>query len=128
MNPTTYTPAILVTGRDPQGNEYTYWKTDDGWYNGYDEVPVNQSSIVDYIFDNVVTVRFGISVKLTRAEWIALDAPLEISSEQMNDLVTIDYAVNGLRTMNTEPTLPELAAVAYMDGMHTDLSQGSTQA
>ena len=82
----TYTRAILITGKDVRGNEYSYsfirdskWINHKNWFSFYSECELSDIYIKDEILPKVVKVRFG-NIELTRMQWIAMGCPFELSS------------------------------------------------
>lgn len=83
--------ATLVTGKDSQRNEFFYFKTADGWYDGYNEREVSNEYIRHFVFPCVVYVRFslngGVAHTMNRAGWTEAGCPLELTSEQVEGLI-----------------------------------------
>lgn len=92
MTQPTYTRAVLITGNDSNGNEYAYWRSSDSntpeipsmgkwdeWFDGYGEHYISARYVANYVYPNVVKVRFG-QLELTRWEWINAASPVELSS------------------------------------------------
>lgn len=92
----TYTRAVLVTGHDYRGNEFSYWQIYNEWFEGYEEGFVTADFIATNVYPNITCVRFG-NLKLKRDEWLALGSPLELSSDQMNDLAEINSAAQRIK-------------------------------
>lgn len=78
----TFTRAVLITGKDSQGNEITYSKVDGEWYCLYYEMPSTYELIQKYVIPLVCSIRFG-NIALTRLQWIALGCPFEMSNTEL---------------------------------------------
>lgn len=74
-------PAALITGHDEKGNELMFRKYPEGWRDVYRECWVGQSYVDEYVYRNVVTVRFTDDFEMSRAEWLEDGTPLELSIE-----------------------------------------------
>lgn len=79
----TKTPAVLVTGADSRGNEFSYWKMYDGvWVDGYNEAQRTPEFIRAHVFPNVTKVYFGDFVMSGR-EWLHGGCPMDATKEQI---------------------------------------------
>ena len=79
---TTYTPAVLTTGADERGNLFSFWKSPQGWVDGYNEQITEEDFIRAHVFPNVQKVYFS-NIVLTGAEWVEAGCPMSLSDEQM---------------------------------------------
>lgn len=116
MNDVVYTRAVLITGQDEKGNEYTYWQVGDEWMDGYRETPVTAIHIANCVWNSIILIRFG-SETMTRDEWIASGSPLEINGEQMQALRNRHLTIDAGRKISiTEPPASVQVELAY--GVH----------
>lgn len=128
----SYTPAVLVTGKDEKGNEFSYTRINGVWVDLYRECPVGNSFIATFILPNVVRVKFG-RESMDRAEWEASGCPFSLSDEEIAGLmafhaepetkpvIRLDMGFRTLRTMDDLP-VGDQADAAYGQ---MDLSEGS---
>ena len=104
---TTYTPVILITGCDAQGNEYIYWKSSennipeipnmgkwDEWFEGYEEHFVSARFVANIIMSYVIKVRFG-NEEMSRSDWQLCGCPFELSGEEMTALHKMNQSMLG---------------------------------
>ena len=78
------TPAVLVTGSDAKGNEFSYWKMYDGvWVDGYNEVQRPDDFIRKYVFPEVRKVYFGDFI-MDGSRWVEGGFPMSATKEQIN--------------------------------------------
>src|SRR3990167_4787895 len=88
--------ASLITGQDAHGNEYAYWKSSennepeqismgkgDEWFDVYEERFVSARHVENYVYPNIVKVRFG-ELELNRYEWTNAGCPLKLSSIEIS--------------------------------------------
>lgn len=81
---TSFTPVILVTGSDNQGNQFSFWKSLDKWIDSYNECETSAEFIRKHVFPNVRTAIVG-DVVLTCEQWRdELGCPISVSDEQIH--------------------------------------------
>ena len=84
-------PAILVTGKDSNGNEFGYRKSGEQWVDYYNECATTQERIRCDVFPNVQYVRYPINGKLeykmSRAEWIENGCPLDLPKSVVEQMI-----------------------------------------
>jgi hypothetical protein len=79
---TTFTPAVLTTGADERGNLFSFWKSTQGWVDGYNECATSEDFIRSHVFPNVQKVYFS-NVVLTGSQWVEAGCPMSLTDEQM---------------------------------------------
>jgi hypothetical protein len=99
---TTFVRAVLVTGSDSRGNEFSYVKSSDFWIDLYNEVERTPKYIQNTVFPNVVYVRYG-EYKMGRAEWVGMGCPIDLSCEHVDLLIDVEvHPVNAAQVMERE--------------------------
>lgn len=100
-------PAILVTGKDANGNEFGYRKRGDEWVDYYNESITTAERIRRDVFPNVQYVRYPISgmleYKMSRAEWIENGCPLDLPKSVVETMIdTQPHPVDEAQTIERE--------------------------
>jgi hypothetical protein len=84
-------PAILVTGKDSNGNEFGYRKSGEQWVDYYNECATTPERIRRDVFPNVQYVRYPINGKLeykmSRSEWIENGCPLDLPKSVVEKMI-----------------------------------------
>jgi len=109
---TTFTPAVLTTGADDRGNLFAFWKSPDGWVDGYNERITTESFIRSHVFPNVQKVYFS-NIVFTGAEWVEAGCPMSLSDEQMT-------AIEQATALEALPESEQVAAEVENDSRWLD--------
>ncbi len=113
----TYNRAVLVTGKDERGNEYSYFRYSDGWYDCYNENKVDPFYVTKYVIPAVIYVRFG-ELIVDRAEWVASGCPMELDAEWVAMRVECLKVLAAVEPMMK--SLREAVSITYTEDEETD--------
>lgn len=79
---TTYTNAILITGHDARKNPFSFWKSADGWVDGYNERITDADFIRRHVYPNVQNVIVG-RLTMTGAQWLEAGCPIQMTQDEI---------------------------------------------
>lgn len=95
-----FTPAVLVTGQDEKGNEFTWWKADGKFVDAYNVREIEETEFLN-LYPQVEKVYFSDTV-MTGEQWRDIQCPLSMSTEQLEQwrentpYIIVDEISNGL--------------------------------
>lgn len=108
----TFTPAVLVTGSDNRGNEFCFWKSTNGWVDGYNECFITPEFVRAHVFPIVQKVYFS-DLIMTGTEWVSNGCPMELTEEQM-------HAIEEASALDVVPLEEQVAAEIEQDAKWLD--------
>ena len=77
-----FTPAVLVTGQDEKGNEFTWWKAGGKFVDAYNVREIEETEFRN-LYSQVEKVYFSDTV-MTGEQWRDIQCPLSMSTEQLD--------------------------------------------